>query len=156
MDLRCAPAGILLCESADQRTDFSSRFRSAAARSGSPPPEKPESCPVPADYGLRLRNDEDLGSTGPDTAQASPEQPVQQIQPRARAFPLEYGELLPQRKDLNCVVLSSSEEDSHGGEGNQDEFKHGTLRSTMCNSPRARQPKLLILVNDEVLATHKD
>ena len=76
------------------------------------------------------------------------------MQPRARPFSLEHGELLPQGEDLDCVVLSSTEEDSHGGEGNQDEFKHGTLRSTLCNSPRARQPKLLILVNDEVLATH--
>lgn len=41
-----------------------------------------------------------------------------------------------------------------GQYGNQDEFKHGTLRSTLCNSPRARQPKLLILLNDEVLARH--
>ena len=37
----------------------------------------------------------------------------------------------------------------------QDKFKHGTLRFTIRNSPRARQPKLLILVNDEVLATHR-
>ncbi len=110
---------------------------------------------MPADSGLRFRNDEDLGPTGRDTAQASPEQPVQRMQPRARAFPLEYGELLSQRKDLDCVVLSSAQEDSHGGEGNQNEFKHGTLRSTMRNSPRAWQPKLLILLNDEVLATHR-
>ena len=76
------------------------------------------------------------------------------MQPRARPFSLEHGELLPQGQDLDCSVLSSAEEDSHGGEGNQDEFKHEILRSTICNTPRARQPKLLILVNDEVLATH--
>ena len=69
---------------------------------------------------------------------------VQRIQPRARAFPLEHSELLPQDEDLDCSVLPSAEEDSHGSEGNQDEFKHGT----------PRQPKLLILVNNEVLATH--
>ena len=112
--------------------------------------------PVPADYGLRFCQDEDLGPTEPDTAQASPEQPVRRMPPRLRPCSLEHGELLPPGEDLDCVVLSSAEEDSHGGEGNQDEFKHGTLRSTMRNSPRARQPKLLILVNDEVLATHKE
>ncbi len=115
MDLRCALAGILLRQVADQRTDFSSRFRSAAARSGSPPPEEPESCPVPADYGLRFRNDEDLGPSGPDTTQASPEQPVQRIQPRARPFSVEHGELLPQGEDLDCSVLPSAEEDSGSG-----------------------------------------
>ena len=53
------------------------------------------------------------------------------------------------------MVLLSAEEDSHCGEGNQDEFKHETLRSTMRDRSRVRQPKLLILVNDEVLATDR-
>jgi len=110
---------------------------------------------VPAAYGPRLRNDEDLGPTGPDTAQADPEQPVQRIQPSARLFSFEHGELLPRRKHLDCVVLSSRKEDSHGGEGNRDEFKHGTLRSTMSANRGSRLSKLLTLLTAEVLATDR-
>jgi len=140
VDLRCAPAGILLRQTADQRTDFSGCFRSTAKRSGSLPPEEPKPFPVPADHGRRFRNDKDLGPTGADTAQANPEQPVQRIQSRARPSSLEHGELLPQGKDLDCSVLSSAEEDLHGGEGTQDEFKHGTLRSTTRNCPEPGSP----------------
>ena len=114
---------------------------------------------MPADHGLRFHDDKDVGPTRPYPAQGDPEQPVQEIQSRARAFPLENGELLPQGEDLQSIVLPTAEEDSDNGEGSKDEFKHETLASTMhIIAPRcqpAENPKWLILLNDEVLTTHK-
>ncbi len=117
VDLGCAPTGILLRQTGDQRPGFRSRLRSAAARSGSPSPEEPETCPVPADYGIGFHHDENVGPTRPDSPQADPEQPVQAMQSRSRPFPLEDGELLPQGEDLQSSVPPAAEEDSQGGEG---------------------------------------
>jgi hypothetical protein len=79
---------------------------------------------VPADDGLRFHNQQNLRPPGPDSAQGGPEQPVQPLQPRARPFPLEHGDLVPQGEDLHCSVMPTAEEDSDCGEESKDEFEH--------------------------------
>ena len=115
VDLGRTPAGILPRQAADQRTDLSGRFRSAAARSGSPPPEEPKPRSMPADYSISYHHDEDVGPTQPNTAQADPEQPVQAMQPRSRPFPFEDGELVPRGEDLQSSVPPTTKKDPPGG-----------------------------------------
>ena len=109
---------------------------------------------MPADYRLRFRDNENGSPARPDTTKAYPKQPVQRIQPRTRLFSFEDGELLPQGKDLDGVVSASAEERSHGGQGNQDEVKHGILRSTTSGSFRSPWRKSLILRGDRLLSTY--
>ena len=120
----CAPSWIFIGDTSDQRTDFGRRFRSAAARSRTPPPEEPKSRPMPADYRLRFHNDQDFGPSGPNVAQRRPEQPVPRIQPRARTLPLEDGDLLPQGQDFQGSVVPTAEENSNGGQESKDESEH--------------------------------
>ena len=79
---------------------------------------------MPADYRLRFHNDQDFGPSGPNVAQRRPEQPVPRIQPRARALPLEDGDLLPQGQDFQGSVVPTAEENSNGGQESKDESEH--------------------------------
>jgi hypothetical protein len=79
---------------------------------------------MPADHGLGLHDDEDVGPPGPHTAQGRPEQPVKGVQLWARPSPLEHGDLLSEGEDLNCSVMPTAEEDSDSGQESKDEFEH--------------------------------
>ena len=79
---------------------------------------------MPAYHCLGFHHDQDLGPAGPEPAQASPEQPVPRIQPRARTLPLEDGDLLPQGQDFQGSVVPTAEENSHQGHESKNELEH--------------------------------
>ena len=67
---------------------------------------------MPADDGLRLDNQEDLGPAGPEAAEGGPEEAVARIQGRPRSLAFEHGDLLAQSEDLQRGIASCTEENT--------------------------------------------
>src|ERR1700719_4603749 len=80
MDFGSSPGGILLGQTSDQIPDLLGNSRPPAARSGPPAPVEAKAGAMPADDGLWLDNEEDIGPSGPDAAQGGPKQPVVSMQ----------------------------------------------------------------------------
>src|SRR5687768_6843618 len=59
-----------------------------------PTPVESETSAVPANYGRRLHDDEDVGPARPTAAQGSPEESVERVQDRPRPFAFEHGDLV--------------------------------------------------------------
>jgi hypothetical protein len=70
---------------------------------------------MPADDGLRLHQDEDVGPAGPDAVQGGPEEPVEGVQGWPWSFPLENGELLSKGENFQGSVAPTAEENADGG-----------------------------------------
>jgi hypothetical protein len=79
---------------------------------------------MPADHGLGLHDDEDIGLPGPHTAQGHPEQPVKGVQLWARPFALEHGNLPSKGEGFNRSVMPTAEEDSDSGQESSYGFEH--------------------------------
>jgi hypothetical protein len=124
VDLRSTPARILVRHPADERTDFVGDLGPTALRPGPPTPVEAETGAMPADDGLGLHDEEDVGPVGPNAAQGSPEEPVQPIQTGTGPLPLENCDLLPQGEDLQGGVLATAEEDSDCAQEGKDELEH--------------------------------
>ena len=77
VDLRGSPIRVLLRQASDQSANLLGDLRSAAAWPGSPTPVETEAGAVPADHGLGLHDDEDVGPAGPTVAERRPEESVQ-------------------------------------------------------------------------------
>ena len=71
---------------------------------------------MPADDSLGLHDDEDVGPPGPQVMQGGPEEPVERVQGRPRAFSPEDRNLLPEGENFKRNVTSTAQEDSAGGE----------------------------------------
>jgi hypothetical protein len=65
---------------------------------------------VPADDGLGLHDDEDVGPAGPKAAQKGPEQPVGCTQIGAGTFPFEHGDLLSESEDFEGGIAAGAKE----------------------------------------------
>jgi len=124
VDLGGTPACILLRHPADERADFGGDLWPTAARAGPPTPVETKTGAVPANHGLRLHDDQQLGPAGPNLTEACPEEPVQPIQTGTGSFPLEDGDLLSEGEDLQGGVAATTEENAHHGEYGEDEFLH--------------------------------
>src|ERR1035437_228978 len=74
VDLGGSPIRVLIGQASDQNTNLIGDFRSAAAWPGSPTPVQTETGAVPADDGLGLHDDEDIGPAGPRAAKGRPEE----------------------------------------------------------------------------------
>jgi hypothetical protein len=59
---------------------------------------------MPADDGLGLDDNEDVGPAGPAAAERRPEEPVQGVQCRLRPFSFEHGDLLSEGEDFESGV----------------------------------------------------
>src|ERR1035437_2949172 len=116
VDPRGAPLWVLLCQASDQNTNLLTDLRSAGAWPGSPTPIAPEAGAVPADHGLGLDDEQDVGPAGPAAAEGGPEESVQAIQNGPRPFPFQHGDLLAEGEDLERGVAPTAEEDSHDGD----------------------------------------
>ena len=90
-------------------------LRLAAPRPGSPTPVETETGAVPADDGLGLHDDEDVGPAGRKAAEGRPEESVQRVQYWPRPFAFEHGDLLSEGEDFEGGIASTAEEDSDGG-----------------------------------------
>ena len=65
VDFGGAPVGILLRQASDQIPPFLGDPRPPAARTRPPAPIKPKAGAMPANDGVRLDNEEDIGPAGP-------------------------------------------------------------------------------------------
>jgi len=93
---------------------------------------------MPADDGLWLHDDEDVGPAGPEAAQGGPEEPVQPIQTETGSFPLEHRYLLSKSPDRKGHVGSTLEEDTDDRERRGDEFGHELTLVTRRNTVSRR------------------
>jgi hypothetical protein len=71
---------------------------------------------VPAHYGLRFHDEQQLGPAGLNLTEACPEEPVQPIQTGTRPFPLENRDLLAEGENLEGGVAATTQEDSDDGQ----------------------------------------
>ena len=71
---------------------------------------------MPADDGLGLHDDEDVGPEGPEAAKGYPEESVQGVHRWPRPFAFEHGKLLPKCEDLDSNVAATTKEDPDGGQ----------------------------------------
>ena len=117
VDLGGSPIRILLRQSLDQSANLVGDLRSAAAWPGSPAPIETEAGAVPADHGVGLHDDQDVGPAGPTMAKSRPEESVQGVQFWPRPFPFEHGDLLSEGENFEGGIASTAEEDSDGRQG---------------------------------------
>ena len=116
VNLGSAPGRVLFRQAPDQNTNLFGDLRPAALRAGPPPPVEAKPGPVSADDCLGLHDDEDVGPAGPQVMQGGPEEPVERVQGRPRAFSLEDRNLLSEGENFKGGVTSTAKEDSDGGE----------------------------------------
>ena len=62
--------------------------------------------------------------SGPGTPECLPEQSIKRVQPWARMFVLEHGNLLPEGEDLNCKFTLTKEENAERGEEVEGKSQH--------------------------------
>ena len=136
VDFRCAPTRVLFRHLADQSSNLLGDLRPTAARSGTPTPIQPKTRAVPADDGLGLDDDQDVGPMGPEAAEGRPEEPVEGVQGRPRPFAFEHGDLLSEGEDFEGGIASTAEEDTDHGEDGEDELRHELTLLTWRNVAR--------------------
>src|SRR5262249_47002507 len=81
-----APVGILLGQASDKTPAFAGDPGPSPTGTGPPPPVESKAGAMPADDGLRLDNEEDIGPAGPEAAERGPEEAVAKIQGRPRSL----------------------------------------------------------------------
>lgn len=79
---------------------------------------------MPTDYDLGFDDYEYVCPPGPGAAQGSPEQAIKRVQPWARMFAVEHGDLLPEGEDLNCKFTSTNKENAERGEEVEGKSQH--------------------------------
>ena len=70
---------------------------------------------MPADDGLGLDDDQDVGPPGPKAVEGCPEEPAEGVQFGLRSLPFEHGDLLPEGEDFEGRVAATAEEDTDHG-----------------------------------------
>jgi hypothetical protein len=65
---------------------------------------------VPADDGLRLHDDENVGPAGPKAAQGGPEESVLPVKGWARSFAFEHRDLVSECEDLESRITPTAKE----------------------------------------------
>ena len=116
VDLGGSPAQVLFRQASDQNTNLVVDLWSAAAWPGAPTPVETEAGAVPADDGLGLHDEEDVGSAGPTAAEDRPRESVQEVQYWSQPFASEHGDLLPKGEDFEGGNASTAGEDPDGGQ----------------------------------------
>src|SRR5215472_13516272 len=129
MDFGRSPTGVLLRQAPDQPTHLLGDLRSAAARPGTPAPIEAETSAVPADDGLGLDDDEDVGPAGPTAAQGSPKESVEPVQDWPRPFAFKHGYLMTEGEDLQSGIAPSAKENAEGLRVFEKIIHYGSLRS---------------------------
>jgi len=102
-------------------------------------PVETETGAVPADDGLRLHDDQEVGPAGPEAAESEPEEPVQPIQRGTGTLPFENRDLLPEGENFEGVIGSAAEEHTDGSQGREYEFGHELTLVAWRNVVRAGQ-----------------
>jgi hypothetical protein len=116
VNLGSAPGRVLFRQASDQNTNLIADLRLAAPRPGSPTPVETKTGAVPADDGLGLDDDKDVGPAGPRLSQSGPEEPVQPIRTGTGPVPLENRDLLSEGENFEGGVAATAEERADGSE----------------------------------------
>jgi hypothetical protein len=100
VDPRGSPIPVLLRQALDQCANFAVDLRPAAAWPRSPPLIKAEAGAMPADHGVGLHDDQDVGPAGPTVAESGPEKAIQGVQFGPWPLSLEDCDLLSEGQYL--------------------------------------------------------
>jgi hypothetical protein len=120
-----------LRQATDQNPNLLGDLGSAAAWPGSPTPIETEAGAVPADHGLGLDDDQDVGPAGPKVAEGGPEASVQGVQYGPRPLAFEHGDLLTEGEDFEGGIAPTAKEDRDASNEREDGFEH----ELTCNMP---------------------
>src|SRR5215472_8564803 len=136
VDLRRAPAEVLLRQTPNQNANFLTDRRPAATRPGFPAPIQPETSSMPADDRFGIDDYECILPARPSRPQDRPEEPIQRAQRRPGPPPLQDSHLLSKGEDFDSHVSAALEKDAGGGNQGEDKWQHGLLGFNMTLRPR--------------------
>ncbi len=141
MDPRGAPERVLAAHTADEITGFARYGRaSISPPSRFPSPIKAKAFAMPTDDGLWLHNDQHLTPVRQDPRKDHPQQPICQTQRRTWRGPLDRGELMAKRQELQLKNRAAAEavaEQRKNGE------KDDCIHARDAIQPRSRTPGFL-------------
>ena len=80
--------------------------------------------PVPGDHRVGLNDEDHVLPAGPQAAERGPEEPVKEIDWRARPFPFQNCNLLSKGQNLKSGSSAGSENDADGGEERGEKVEH--------------------------------
>src|SRR5215831_11770831 len=127
VDLRRAPAEVLLRQAPNQKANFLTDRRPAATRPGFPAPIQPETSSMPADDRFGLDDYQRILPVRPSRPQDRPEEPIQRAQRPPGPPPLQNSHLLAKGEDFDSDVSAALEKDASGGNQAEDKWQHGLL-----------------------------
>ena len=140
-----SPIRVLLGQATDQNPNLLGDLGAAAASPGSPAPIETKAGAVPADHGLGLDDDQDVGPAGPKVAEGGPEESVQGVQYWPRPLAFEHGELLTEGEDFEGGIAPTAKEGRDAGNEREDGFGHEltfvTWRNVASSGGRSRDRK---------------
>ena len=141
MDPRGAPERVLAAHTADEITGFARDGRaSISPPSRFPSPIKAKAFAMPTDDSLWLHNDQHLTPVWQDPRKDHPQQPICQTQRRTWRGPLDRGELMAKRQELQLKNRAAAEavaEQRKNGE------KDDCIHARDAIQPRSRTPGFL-------------
>lgn len=141
MDPRGAPERVLAAHTADEITGFERYGRaSISPPSRFPSPIKAKAFAMPTDDSLWLHNDQHLTPVRQDPRKDHPQQPICQTQRRTWRGPLDRGELMAKRQELQLKNRAAAEavaEQRKNGE------KDDCIHARDAIQPRSRTPGFL-------------
>ena len=82
---------------------------------------------MPAHHCFRPDDDQNVGPSRLQSAEGSPEEPIEAVDCRSGTFPLEYRNLLTQSKNFKRSIRTSAEEDAYRGQKRQYEIQHEAM-----------------------------
>ena len=124
VDPRRSPCRVLDGHALDEIPDFPVDPRSATTRTGTPTPVEAKTGTVPADYGFWFHDDENIAPAAPKTSKHRPEESVEGMERRPRAFSFEDGDLLAKGEHLKSDIGPAAEEDANHGENGENALSH--------------------------------
>ena len=141
MDPRGAPEQVLAAHTADEITDVARYPRASISPSSRfPGPEQAEAFAMPADDGFRFNNHHHVTPVGQDPRKDHPQQSICQAQRWPWRGPLDRGELMANRQELQLENRAATEavaEKRKNGE------KDDCIHARDAIQPRSKTPEFL-------------
>ena len=136
MNARRAPGGVLGYHAKDQLSQFPSDAFSSHTdpMPRKPGPIQPESCPMPANDGFGLDENQSPVPMSPEPAQHHPEQFVRKSKPRLRMLLFQDGELLSKSQIFQEQIAARAKEASTYDRQKPQQAQHET--SLTCKNTK--------------------